>query len=58
METDLGMDMKLEIERMWTYFNLLRVQADLTSNLTRGHGGMKSPKGSIVVHLSNWHGLG
>jgi len=41
-----------------TYFHLLRIQADLTSNLTRGHGGIKSPKSRIVVDLSNWHGLG
>jgi len=46
------------IDEDGTYFNLLRVQADLTSDLTRGHGGIKSPKGRILAHLSNWHGLG
>jgi hypothetical protein len=41
-----------------TYFNLLGVQANLTSNLARGHRRIKNPKSRIIVDLSNHRGIG
>jgi hypothetical protein len=41
-----------------TYFHLLGVQADLTSNLAGRYRRIKSSKSRIVVHLSNHRGVG